>query len=84
MIPDKPKKMLKKYEEEHFTTASQGWDSHTMGLKGELTGFDKACDLYEAREQAIIKALEKIIHGFSEKGYRPQLNQLIQDIKGGA
>ena len=41
----KPKKRLKKYEEEVFDTASKGWDTHTISLKRNLEGFDEAIDL---------------------------------------
>jgi len=39
----RPEKKLKKFEEENFTTASMGWDTHTFPIKDKLGGYDEAC-----------------------------------------
>jgi len=44
--PRFPKKFLEEYEKIHFTSGSQGWDSHTFGLKCKLEGFDERLEQF--------------------------------------
>ena len=79
-----PKKVLKAYEEKHFISATQDWDSHTEGLKIQLEGIDTGIDLcFEALKGRVPREqdTEKLQHRIEEleralKGKEININKL--------